>query len=385
MHEIAELGLAAHWRYKQKTVNDKKEIEEYRWIRELISLFENSESASEVLENNKFNLSQDQVFCFTPNGDIFNLPFGSTIIDFAYAIHSEIGNSCVSAKLNGAISPLRQRLENGDQIEIITAKNAKPSTNWLQFAITSKAKAAIKSFIRSEKYSEYVDLGKAILQKFFSARELEINDKILEKFLTNFNKKSVGDLYVKVAEGRISRQEVVKVVYPNFKEDTKEVIKNKKQNKKSDPYSMPIDGLVEGMAMRYGGCCNPIPGDFIVGIINTGVGVTIHNQNCHHLKNLAISSQRILDVYWKSDDGEDKTYASRIRITIVNKSGGLAEITAIIAKKKVNISNIKVVSRLSDYFEINVDVDVKNLDHLEELISAIRVSSKVSEVERMVG
>ncbi|MDA0901843.1 MAG: RelA/SpoT family protein, partial [Proteobacteria bacterium] len=208
MHEVAELGVAAHWRYKQKEKDS--ENEQYRWIRELISLFEHSSEPSEVLQNHKIQMHDDQVFCFTPTGDIFNLPIGSTIIDFAYAIHSEIGNKCVGAKVNGAISPLRKKLDNGDQIEIITDKNAKPSPIWLQFAFTSKAKAAIRHFIRHEKYNEYKMLGKAIINKLFAAEKLEINDDLLKETLNSFNKKNISDLYVSVAEGVVAREAVLK-------------------------------------------------------------------------------------------------------------------------------------------------------------------------------
>ena len=166
-------------------------------------------------------MHKDEVFCFTPNGDIFNLPFGSTIIDFAYAVHSEVGNACISGKVNGNIAPLRQKLENGDQIEIITSKNAKPSPNWLQFVFTSKARSAIRNFIKSEKFSEYVFLGKAILHKFFISKEQELLEKDLEKALHHFGKKNLADLYFKVAEGGITRQEVFKIIYPQLKEPVK--------------------------------------------------------------------------------------------------------------------------------------------------------------------
>jgi guanosine-3',5'-bis(diphosphate) 3'-pyrophosphohydrolase len=392
MHEISELGVAAHWRYKEKSLKSAAKIsaenEQYRWVRELIALFENSETASDVLKQHKLSMHKDEVFCFTPNGDIFNLPFGATVLDFAYAIHSEVGNNCVSAKVNGAIVPLRQRLENGDQVEITTAKNAKPSTNWLQFAVTSKAKYAIKNFIKSEKFDEYSSLGRAILNKFFASKNLEISDKILEKILPNFHKKTVADLCVKVAEGRISRQEIVKIIYPDFKDETKQ-IKSEKQNlerRKKQNYSLPIEGLVAGMAMHYAGCCNPIPGDPIVGVINTGTGVTIHNQTCKNLKNLVLTPQRILDVCWKDDDEiGDEFYSCRIRVLIENKTGGLADIASTIAKKKVNIGSIKTSSRSADHFEVMIDVDVKNVDHLEEILSALRISRKILEVERVVG
>ncbi|MBP7710278.1 MAG: bifunctional (p)ppGpp synthetase/guanosine-3',5'-bis(diphosphate) 3'-pyrophosphohydrolase [Rickettsiales bacterium] len=388
MHEISNLGVAAHWRYKEKStkVSDKtkSENEQYRWIRDLLQLFETSENASEVLKNHKLQMHQNEVFCFTPNGDIFNLPLGATVIDFAYEVHSEVGNSCVSAKINGAIAPLRQKLENGDQVEIVTQKNGKPSPNWLQFVATAKARAAIKNFIRNEKFGEYSSLGRVILNKFFASKNLEISDKILEKSLSAFHKKTVADLCFKVAEGVILRQDVVKEIYPDFKEE--KPIKPHLETKKKSNYSLPIEGLVAGMAMHYAGCCNPIPGDPIVGIINTGTGVTIHNQTCKNLKNLVLTPQRVLDVCWKSDDEiGNEMYASRIRVMVENKSGSLADVSSIIAKKNVNISNIKMLNRLADYFELMVDVEVKSVDHLEEILSALRISKKIVEVERIFG
>jgi GTP pyrophosphokinase len=395
MHEISELGVAAHWNYKEKITKKTKnkiaivdkENDQYRWIRELIALFENAESASEVLKNNKLSMHHDEVFCFTPNGDIFNLSLGSTIIDFAYAVHSEVGNRCISAKVNGAIAPLRQRLENGDQVEILTSKNAKPSPNWLQFATTSKAKTAIRNFIRNEKYSEYSVLGKAILQKFFLSKNVEFSEAILEKSLNKFAKKNTADLCFKVADGTISRHDVFKIIYPDCETENKH-LKNSKSQQKSTKrnHSLPIDGLVDGMAIRYAGCCSPIPGDSIVGIINTGTGVTIHNQMCLNLKNLALNPQRVLDVCWKNDDEiGDETYSSQIRVVVENKSGALADITNIIAKKKMNIGHIKTTNRCADTFEVMINIDVKSVEHLEEMLSALRMSKKTIEVERIAG
>ena len=395
MHEISELGVAAHWNYKEK-INNKtknkiaivgKENDQYRWIRELINLFENSDSASEVLKNNKLSMHNDEVFCFTPNGDIFNLPLGSTIIDFAYAVHSEVGNRCISAKVNGAIAPLRQRLENGDQVEILTAKNAKPSPNWLQFATTSKAKTSIRNFIRNEKYSEYSVLGKAILQKFFLSKNVEFSEAILEKSLNKFAKKNTADLCFRVADGTISRQDIFKVIYPEYEVENKHLKNSKSQQKSTKKHhSLPIDGLVDGMAIRYAGCCSPIPGDSIVGIINTGTGVTIHNQMCLNLKNLALNPQRVLDVCWKNDDEiGDESYSSQIRVVVENKSGALADITNIIAKKKMNIGHIKTTNRCADTFEVVINIDVKSVEHLEEMLSALRMSKKTIEVERIAG
>jgi GTP diphosphokinase / guanosine-3',5'-bis(diphosphate) 3'-diphosphatase len=389
MHEVADLGIAAHWRYKEKSTTKSKisktESEKYNWIRDLVNLFEASENASDVLKDYKFNMHQNEVFCFTPNGDIFNLPFGATVIDFAYAIHSDIGNSCISAKINGVITPLRQKIENGDQVEIITQKNIKPSPNWLQFVTTTKARAAIKNFIRHEKFEEYSALGRAILNKFFATKNLEISDKILEKTLTFFHRKTVADLCFKVAEGVISRQEILKAIYPDFKEETKDkALKQGLDSRDRSDYKLPIEGLLAGMATYYPKCCNPIPGDPIVGVIHTGSGVTIHNQNCKILKNLVLTPQRILNISWRqSEEIKDEKYLCKIRVLITNKSGSLADVSSLIAKKDVRISNIKVSNRVADYLELLVDVEVKSVDHLEEILSSLRSSKKIIEAERV--
>lgn len=391
MHQISEIGIACHWNYKEKNISNSnknlksEEGNQYRWIRELLILFENSENASDVLKNHKLSLHKNEVFCFTPNGDIFNLPHGASVIDFAYAIHSEIGNSCVSAKVNGIIAPLRQNLENGDQVEIITAKNAKPSVNWIQYAITSKAKSSIRNFIKNEKYNEYNVLGKAILQKFFASKDLDFNEKILEKALTFYNKKNLSDLFFKIADGTISRQEILKIVYPDYIEESK-APKNLFDKKINSKYSLPIEGLIDGMVIKYAGCCNPIPGDRIVGVINTGSGVTIHNQICNNLKHLALNTQRILDVCWKNDSEiGDESYNTQIRVIVENRSGALAEITSVIAKKKMNINHIKTTNRSSDIFEVVIDIMIKNVEHLEEALSALRISKKTIAVERVSG
>ena len=378
MHEIAEFGVAAHWSYKQKEKLNKESIQ-YRWIRDLIGLFEHSADASEVLQNHKIQIHKDQVFCFTPTGDVFNLPNGSTVIDFAYAIHSEIGNTCNGAKINGVTVPLRQKLENGDQIEIITSKKSKPSPNWLQFVTSSRARAAIKHFIRSEKHNEYQKLGKAILKKYFSEKGLEINDKLMEKALVLFNKKNLDELYIVIAEGIISRQQILEAIYPSFKEkdDDKHKAKHNHNN------ALPIDGLISGMIMNFAACCNPIPGDDIVGIINTGSGIMIHNRRCSYLKNIATNPNMLIDVCWKDGAEEETLYQSRIKILMKNQSGSLADVSNTLAKRSINITNIDIANREKDYFEVIIDIEVKNSKHLDSVILSVRILDKVLEVNRL--
>ncbi|MCE3254627.1 MAG: Guanosine polyphosphate pyrophosphohydrolase/synthetase [Rickettsiaceae bacterium] len=386
MHKVAESGVAAHWSYKEKNKIDGKESEQYKWIRDLISLFEQMEDPGEILRDHKIQMHKDQVFCFTPGGDVFNLPVGATIIDFAYAVHSEIGNKCVSAKVNGISTSLRQKLENGDQVEIITDSNSKPSPAWLQFATTYKAKAAIKHFIRNKKHAEYVALGKAILNKFFASKNLAIDEKMLEGVLRNFNKKTVDDLYVFVTEGLVARTDILKAIYPEHQESQKKP-KKEKTNKAdwfkedySKKDSLPIQGLISGMAMHLARCCHPIPGDNIIGVISTGSGVTIHSQNCVNLKTIALNPLNLLDVCWKEDEG-DNLYQSRVVIVMNNTAGSLAEVSSAIARKKINITNIKINSRSADFFEVVIDIEVKNTEHLEEVMSILRMSKNVIEVK----
>ncbi|MDA9231194.1 bifunctional (p)ppGpp synthetase/guanosine-3',5'-bis(diphosphate) 3'-pyrophosphohydrolase [Rickettsiales bacterium] len=377
MHKIAEYGVAAHWSYKQKTKLNSEESQ-YKWIRDLIGLFEHASDASEVLQNHKIQMHKDQVFCFTPNGDVFNLQNGATIIDFAYAVHSEVGDSCVSAKVNGETAPLRQKLENGDQIEIMTSKKSRPSLNWLQFVTTSKAKTAIRHFIRIEKQEEYKKLGKAIINKFFAKKDLDINEILLEKVANILNKKSVNELYILIAQGILSRNEILKIIYPNFKE------KIDKTNKISNKYKdeVPIEGLISGMAMNFGSCCNPIPGDEIIGIINTGSGVTIHNKPCRNMKNIAANSQMILEVCWNDDIKQKDLYKARIKILLKNQSGALADVSSAMFKRNININNIDINNRNKEFFEIVLDVEVKNSKHLDSLILSLRILDKIIEVER---
>lgn len=379
MHEICELGVAAHWSYKENSAQPSiNENNSYRWIRDLILLFENAENSTEVLKNHKLTIHQNEVFCYAPSGEIYNLPFGSTVLDFAYAIHSEIGHSCVSSKVNGVTSPLRQKIENGDQIEIITDKSGKPSSNWLQFVITSKAKSNIRHYIRNEKFSEYRKLGWAILNKFFISKNLKFSSEILEKTLAIVHVKNIDDLCVKVAEGSITRRDILKAAYPEFKDDNSSFEKDGNLN-----HQIEIEGLVPGMAMKFCSLCNPIPGDEIVGIINVGTGVTIHSQECSNFINLGILDSKILYVSWKDDLVDNRKFTTNIKIIVENQLGSLAEVSSILARKKININNIKISNRTAVYFELLVDIEVQSKANLEEIISSLRLSEKIREVNRI--
>jgi GTP pyrophosphokinase len=386
MHEVAELGVAAHWNYKQDSgYTDGKQ---YRWLRELLDILEHASDPQEFLEHTKLEMFQDQVFCFTPKGDVVALPRGATPVDFAYAVHSEIGDTCVGAKINGRLVPLRTQLGNGDQVEIITSKAQTPSPTWERFVVTGKARARIRRFIRTQQRQQYLDLGKAILQKAFRQEGHDFVEKALDGVLRQFNCASAEDLYVAVGEGLHTGREVVHAIFPPKPDarSAKIVPLAPARGKKAAENAVPIRGLIPGMAVHFAGCCHPLPGDRIVGIVTTGKGVTIHTIDCDSLGNFADTPERWLDVSWNREgDGLDRAHVGRINVTLGNEPGSLGSLTTVIGKNAGNITNLKITNRSTDFFEILVDIEVQDVRHLTNIIAALRATPVINSVERARG
>lgn len=387
MHEIAEYGVAAHWSYKQGApVNT--DGRQYRWIRQLLDILEQSANPEEFLEHTKLEMYHDQVFCFTPKGDIIALPSGATPVDFAFAVHSQVGFNCVGAKVNGRIVPLKHHLKNGDQVEIITAKTQTPSPTWERFVVTGKARSEIRKFIRTQQRNEYITLGKAILAKTFKQEGHEIKDKLLEPALAVFQKKEVDDLYAEVGEGLINRNQVYDAIFHTRKSERAgftnpfSLAQFRKKAAKPKNYAMPIKGLIPGMALHFAGCCHPIPGDRIVGIVTTGKGITVHVMDCETLENFSDSPERWIDIAWDTS-GQDETHIGRIRANISHETAALATIANVIAKEMGNISNLKITNRSTDFFEIIIDIEVRNARHLANIIASLRSKEVVQSVDRL--
>ena len=386
MQEVAEYGVAAHWGYKQGTDKASTEGKQYRWVRELLEIMEQSEGAEEFLEHTKLEMYHDQVFCFTPKGDIIALPRGSTPVDFAFAVHSGVGFTCVGAKINGRIVPLKHTIKNGDQVEIITAKTQTPSPSWERFVVTGKAKSEIRRYIRDQQRDEYVTLGRAILTKTFKQEGHDINEKMLEPALAVFKKQNADDLFADVGEGIINRNQVYDAVFHTRKSESAgvknpfDIVNLKKKAKKNVP--MPIKGLVPGMAIHYAGCCHPIPGDKIVGIVATGKGITIHTMDCDTLENFSDSPEKWIDVAWDAS-GQDELFVGRLRLSVSHETAALASVANVIAKDEGNISNLKITNRSSDFFELLIDVEVKNARHMAGIITSLRAKDVVQAVERV--
>ena len=389
MHEVAEGGFAAHWNYKQG--GELREGKQYRWLRELLDILEHAAGPEEFLEHTKLEMFQDQVFCFTPRGDLINLPHAATPVDFAYAVHSEVGDRCVGSKINGRMMPLRSQLRNGDQVEIITSKAQTPSPTWERFVVSGKARSRIRRFVRLQEREEYEKLGRSILQRVFKDEGYEVTDKGLAGILKIFSQPAVEDICAQVGAGHINGRAVLEAVFPAEKNKSASrdqtiipITKARSKSKKGGKDAVSITGLVPGMAMHLAGCCHPLPGDRIVGIVVTGKGITIHTIDCDILDTFQDQPERWLDVAWEGQQEVD-LHVGRVQLSVSNTPGALGDLSTIIAKSNGNISNLKITNRARDFFDLLIDVEVTDVKHLTEVIAALRASPAVNTVDRARG
>jgi GTP pyrophosphokinase len=389
MHEVAELGVAAHWRFKQDA--PRLDGRQYRWLRELLDILEHAAGPEEFLEHTKLEMFQDQVFCFTPKGDLIALPRSATPVDFAYAVHSQVGDRCVGAKINGRMVPLRTQLQNGDQVEIVTSRSQTPSPTWERFVVTGKARACIRRFIRTQQRAQYLELGRSILAKDFRHDGHELTEKALTGALKKLKCESVEELYAAVGAGNLTGHEVIAAVFPGLKPvaeaktpGTKRGRPSKKPGTK-ETNAVPITGLIPGMAINFAGCCHPLPGDRIVGIVTTGKGVTIHTIDCETLESFADAPERWLDVAWHVDPAKQDGHVGRLHVVVSNEPGSLGSLSTVIGKSEGNITNLKITNRSADFFEMMIDVEVKDVRHLTNIIAALRATPAINTVERARG
>ena len=390
MHAIAESGVAAHWNYKQGEAS--KDGKQYRWLRELLDILEHADGPEEFLEHTKLEMFQDQVFCFTPRGDLINMPTGATPVDFAYAVHSEVGDRCVGAKINGRMMPLRSQLRNGDQVEIVTSKAQTPSPTWERFVVSGKARARIRRFVRIQEREQYEKLGRSILRRSFKDEDYEVSDKGLAGVLKIFQQPSVEDLCAQVGSGHIGGRDVLEAVYPGVKKKPEAPDKNivptsnaRSGSEKSHDEAVSIRGLIPGMAMHLASCCHPLPGDRIVGIVTTGRGVTIHTIDCEQLKTYHDQPERWMDISWGDSTHTQQNQVGRVFLSVANVPGALGDLSMVIAKNNGNISNLKITNRAGDFYDLLIDIEVQNVKHLTEVIAALRASPVTHTVDRARG
>jgi GTP pyrophosphokinase len=389
MHEIAELGVAAHWGYKEGA--PRTDGLQYRWLRELLDIVEHAQRPEEFLENTKLELFQDQVFCFSPKGDLVALPRGASPVDFAYAVHSRVGDACVGAKVNGRMVPLRTALRNGDQVEIVTQKGGTPSPAWERFVVTGKAKSCIRRFIRTQQRTEYVLLGKSMMEKLCKQEGVDFSEKAFDAIAKNYQSVTVEDLMANIGASLQPVREVFNAAYPAHRLKPPEksadkmlsVAKPKLAVKSGAP--LTLKGLIPGMAVHYARCCHPLPGDSIVGIVTTGKGVTIHTTDCETLESFTRAPERWIDVGWSDDKDKTESMVGRLNVVIINRPNSFGAVTTVIGKNSGNITNMKITNRTPEFFDFIIDIEVRDVAHLTNIIAALRASSAVNSVERAKG
>ncbi|HXL69870.1 MAG TPA: RelA/SpoT AH/RIS domain-containing protein, partial [Rhizomicrobium sp.] len=382
MHDVAERGVAAHWRYREHVPDKGDESAAYAWLRDMVDLLERGDSAEEVLENSRLNMYADQVFCFTPKGSLISLPRGATPIDFAYAVHTDLGHTAVGAKVNGGHVPLHTQLHNGDQVEIISTKDSAPSPLWEQFVVTGRARAEIRRYLRHAQRDQHVKLGKKILEKAFAEHGAQLSEKAIEEVAKKLRLAKTEDVYADVGRGQLRGREVLAAVFPELKRADKTRIKHGGPADAASSKPISIRGLTEGIAYALAPCCHPLPGDRIVGLMTPGEGVMVHTIDCGELDK-AQSMDDWLDVSWGRNAAELGPSVARVAVRVKNEPGSLAQVMTVIANNGGNIFNMKVVARNPLFFEFVMDIEVRDVAHLQNIVGALRVNNAVESVDRV--
>jgi guanosine-3',5'-bis(diphosphate) 3'-pyrophosphohydrolase len=398
MDQIAELGIAAHAFYKDgigsPTELLKRESNAFAWLRHTIGILSESANPEEFLEHTKLELFHDQVFCFTPKGKLIALPRHANVIDFAYAVHTDVGNSAVGSKINGKFAPLSSELQNGDEVEVLTsdAQSAPPSA-WEALAVTGKARAAIRRATRTAVRDQYAGLGRRIVERLFERTKLEYADDKLKGALPRLARASIDDVMAAVGRGEIKASDVARAMYPDYKEErvvrygAKKVAAATKAAPETPraPSAIPIRGINSGLPVKFAPNGGAVPGDRIVGIVTPGEGITIYPIQSPALKEFEEEPERWLDVRWDVDDSTPQRFPARIRVENVNEPGSLAQVATVIAEHDGNIDNISMSRRSPDFTELTVDLEVYDLKHLSAIINQLRAKTIVARVDRVNG
>jgi GTP diphosphokinase / guanosine-3',5'-bis(diphosphate) 3'-diphosphatase len=391
MHRMAEEGIAAHWKYKEGRVGDQRDERYFTWMRQLLEYQQEVRDPQEFIQNLKIDLYPEEVYTFTPKGLVKAFPRGATAVDFAYAIHTEVGHRCVGARINGKMVPLRTRLRNGDIVEIVTAPGHKPSRDWLNFVVTSHARYEIKYLIRLEEKSRARDLGRKVLEK--EARRYDVNTKALfsgETFtraLADFGAQKADDLFASIGYGKVSPKQVLAKLVPPDKLREKPpdsaVTAVVKRVLGGGEDKIKVRGFDDLLVFRAR-CCNPIRGEKIVGYITRGKGVSVHSASCPNVVKLLYDPERRIDVEWDKLPGGDATarYTVRLTMEVEDRKGVLAAVSAKVADINTNIKNMEARTAEGGPAHIDMTVEISDLKHLEKVIKSLRGVDGVLDVER---
>ncbi len=388
MHQLAENGVAAHWAYKEQGSKKAQEADRFSWLRQILDWQGDLKDSRDFMSTLSLDLSQDEVYVFTPKGQVKELPEGSTPVDFAYTIHTEVGNHCAGAKVNGRIVPLNTALKNGDTVEIITDASRSPSRDWLHFVKSGKARSRIKHWIGTEERARSLTLARELLEK--EGRRMGVNvSKALkngefEPVVREFSFRQVDDLFSAVGHGRITPKQVLRKLLPKEEQKAEERKPQDRSGAQAPAKSKDKNDAifikgVDDVLIRYAQCCNPLPGDPIVGYISRGLGVTIHTQDCPNVANMEV--ERLLDVSWGGQE-ESKVLPARIRVICKNERGMLSQITGLLAKEGVNIDSGQFNSSVDGMSEMDFVIEVKTTTQLYGIIEKLRKLESVHEVTR---
>jgi GTP diphosphokinase / guanosine-3',5'-bis(diphosphate) 3'-diphosphatase len=400
MDQIAEFGIAAHAFYKDGVGSPtellKRESNAFAWLRHTIAILSDSANPEEFLEHTKLELFHDQVFCFTPKGKLIALPRQANVIDFAYAVHTDVGNSAVGCKINGKFAPLSSELQNGDEVEVLTSEaQSSPPSAWESLAVTGKARAAIRRATRTAVRDQYAGLGRRIVERLFARAKIEYADDKLKGALPRLARVSVDDVMAAVGRGEMKASDVARAMYPDYKEErvarygAKKGLASKLRLKSpADPGrgpSIPIRGINSDLPVKFAPNGGAVPGDRIVGIVSPGEGITIYPIQSPALKDFEEEPERWLDVRWDVDESTPQRFPARIRVDNVNEPGSLAQVATVIAEHDGNIDNISMSRRSPDFTELTIDLEVYDLKHLSAIIAQLRAKAVVARVERVNG
>lgn len=387
MDKVAKYGIAAHWSYKEGRPVDENICKKFAWIQNLVENQENIQDPCEFLENVRIDLFPDEIYVFTPTGEVKSLPKGSTPVDFAYMIHSEVGNQCTGAKINGRMMPLKYQLQTGDIVEIITSKDHQPSKDWLSFVKTVKARSKIKQWIKTQEKNRSIALGKEMCEKAFRKYRLNYAEAIkaddMQKVIDGFGFKTLDDLIAAVGYGKITPLQIVRRIHALSGTQKKEesflhkIIDHVKKKKKTS--SGVVVGGMNDILIRFGKCCLPIPGDPISGCITRGYGVTVHRAQCVNALN--ITSDRQIDVEWGEPTNE--TFPVTIHIRSHDRVGLLADLAANISKNNANIQNVKSDTIENNLVDTYFTLLVKDIHHLEKVMTDIKKVKHIMHVRRI--
>jgi RelA/SpoT family (p)ppGpp synthetase len=401
MDRIAEYGIAAHAFYKDGVGSPtevlNRESNAFAWLRHTVDVLSESANPEEFLEHTKLELFHDQVFCFTPKGKLIALPRQANVIDFAYAVHTDVGNSAVGCKINGKFAPLSSELQNGDEVEVLTsAAQSAPPTAWESLARTGKARAAIRRATRTAVRDQYAGLGRRIVERLFARAKIEYADDKLKGALPRLARASIDDVMASVGRGEMRASDVARAMYPDYKEErvarfgakrslaVKLRLKSPPDPSRS-PSAIPIRGINSDLPVKFAPNGGAVPGDRIVGIVTPGEGITIYPIQSPALKDFEEQPERWLDVRWDVDESTPQRFPARILVDNVNEPGSLAQVATVIAEHDGNIDNISMSRRSPDFTELTIDLEVYDLKHLSAIIAQLRAKAVVARVERVNG